>query len=180
MKKVLSIILGLFIVLSLGGCKDTASMAVERYLNKYNALDEDVLVDMNTIIENENLNDANRDTYESIFKKQYTDLKYEILEEEYDGDEATVKTKITVYDLYKVQNDASQYLADNPAEFNDDEGIYDVEKFIEYKLNQMKNTVDTVEYTIDFYVVKTTDGWIVSSLSKSDLEKLHGVYNYES
>lgn len=180
MKKVLSIMIGLFMVLSLSGCKDTASMAVERYLNKYNALDEDVLVDMNSIIEKENLNDANRDIYESIFKKQYTDLKYEIIEEEYDGDEATVKTKITVYDLYKVQNDASQYLADNPDDFNDDEGIYDVEKFIEYKLNQMKNTVDTVEYTIDFYVVKTTDGWTVSSLSNSDLEKLHGVYNYES
>jgi len=180
MKKILNIIIILVMILTLSGCKDTASMAVEKYLNKYNALDEEVLLDMNAIIEGENLNNENRDIYESIFKKQYTDLKYEIVEEEYDGDEATVKAQITVYDLYKVQNDASQYLANNPEEFNNDDGIDDVEKFIKYKLNEMKNVVDTVEYTIDFYVVKTSNGWTISSLSRSDLEKLHGVYNYES
>ena len=180
MKKVLSLIVAFMMVLSLGGCKDTASMAVENYLTKYNSLHEDVLTDMATIIENENLSDNNRSTYESIFKKQYTDLSYEIIEEEYNGDEATVKAKITVYDLYKVQNDASQYLADNPDKFNDENGKYDVEKFITYKLEQMKNNVDTVEYTIDFYVVKTSEGWVVSSLSRSDLEKIHGVYDYES
>ena len=40
--------------------------------------------------------------------------------------------------------------------------------------------MDKVEYTIEFYVVKTSDGWVVSSLSDSDLEKIHGIYNYES
>ena len=41
-------------------------------------------------------------------------------------------------------------------------------------------TVGQVDYTIEFYVVKTSDGWTVSDLSKSDLEKIHGIYNYES
>ena len=180
MKRVLSIILGLAIILSLGGCKDSASMAVEEYLSKYNSLHDDVITDMTSIINAENLSEDNKSVYESIFKKQYTDLTYEIVGEEYDGDEATVKTKIIVYDLYKVQNDASEYLANNPEEFNNEDGVYDVEKFVEYKLDKMKNNVDTVEYTIDFYVVKTSDGWVVSSLSRTDLEKIHGVYNYES
>ncbi|MBQ6840705.1 MAG: hypothetical protein IJO63_01130 [Bacilli bacterium] len=180
MKKLFSVLICLVMVLTLSGCKDTASMAVENYLAKYNSLHEDVLMDMDNVIMEENLSDNDKSTYESIFKKQYTDLKYEIIEEEYNGDEATVKTKITVYDLYKVQNDASMYLAENPDEFNDDNGIYDVTKYISYKLDQMKNATQTVDYTIDFYVVKTSEGWTVSSLSKTDLEKLHGVYNYES
>lgn len=180
MKKIIRLVLCLVLVLVLGGCRDTASMAVENYLNKYNALDEAVLTDMAQIVDSENLSDSNKETYESIFKKQYTDLTYEVVEEEYDGDEATVKVQITVYDLYKVQRDASEYLANNAEEFNDENGMYDVEKFIEYKLDKMKNTIDKIEYTIDFYVVKTTNGWVVSSLSNSDLEKIHGIYNYES
>ena len=36
------------------------------------------------------------------------------------------------------------------------------------------------EPKIDFYVVKTSNGWVVNSLSNSDLEKIHGIYNYES
>ncbi|MBE6155269.1 MAG: hypothetical protein E7164_00755 [Firmicutes bacterium] len=180
MKKLFNVVLCIMMIFSLTGCKDTASMAVEEYLSKYNSLHDDVISDMNAIIESENLSEENRTTYESIFKKQYTDLTYEITEEEYDGDEAIVKAKIKVYDLYKVQNDASVYLANNQSKFNDENGKYDVEKFIKYKLEQMKNTVDTVEYTIDFYLVKTSQGWVVSSLSRTDLEKIHGIYNYES
>ena len=49
-----------------------------------------------------------------------------------------------------------------------------------YKLNELKNFNERVDYTIDFYVVNTKDGWVVSKLSNSDLEKIHGIYNYES
>lgn len=179
MKKIITILIAVFMILSLGGCEDSASMAVEKYLAKYNSLDEAVLTDMQNVIEKENLSNENKEIYEAILKKQYTDLTYEVVEEEYDGDEATVDVKITVYDLYKAQNDASKYLAEHPEEFQDDDGNYDLESFIEYKLNEMKNNIGTVEYTIEFYVVKTTDGWTVSSLSNSDLEKIHGIYNYE-
>ena len=44
----------------------------------------------------------------------------------------------------------------------------------------MKETNEKTSYTIDFYVVNTSDGWTVSSLSNSDIEKLHGIYDYES
>ena len=53
-------------------------------------------------------------------------------------------------------------------------------KFITYKLDKMKETNEKTSYTIDFYVVNTSDGWTVSSLSNSDIEKLHGIYDYES
>ena len=44
----------------------------------------------------------------------------------------------------------------------------------------MKETTERVQYTLDFYVVNTSDGWVVSSLSNSDIEKIHGIYDYES
>jgi len=180
MKKIFRTLVIALMLLSLTGCKDSASMAVEKYLAKYNSLDNEVLADMQNIIDKENLSDENKALYQSIFEKQYTDLTYEIVEEEYDGDEATVDAKITVYDLYKVQNDATNYLANHPEEFNEEKGLYDVIKFMAYKLNEMKMVTETVEYTIEFYVVKTSDGWTVSSLSTSDLEKIHGIYDYES
>ncbi len=44
----------------------------------------------------------------------------------------------------------------------------------------MKKVTETIDYTIDFYVLKTAKGWVVSNPSNSDLEKIHGIYNYES
>ena len=143
-------------------------------------LDDKVLVDMKNVIDKENLNEENSKKYEDILKKQYTDLSYEITNEDYNGDEATITVKVNVYDLYKAQKDATTYLAENPNEFKDEDGKYDAEKFITYKLDKMKETNEKTSYTIDFYVVNTSDGWTVSSLSNSDIEKLHGIYDYES
>ena len=45
----------------------------------------------------------------------------------------------------------------------------------------MKNVTDTVEYDITFNVTKDdNDNYKVSDVSQSDLEKIHGIYNYES
>ena len=180
MKKVLSVILGVLFILSLSGCGDTAKKAVENYLDGYTSLSDNVTQDMMNVVKDEDINDDQRGVYQDIFKKQYQDLTYTIDKEEYDGDEATITVTIKVYDLYKAQKNARTYLADNQDEFNDEDGMYDVSKFMDYKLEQMKNMVDKVEYTIEFYVVKTSDGWVVSSLSDTDLEKIHGIYNYES
>jgi len=56
---------------------------------------------------------------------------------------------------------------------------YMITKNIDYKLEQMKNTTDTVEYTIDFNVVKEDDDWVVVQPDTDDLEKIHGIYNYD-
>ena len=55
---------------------------------------------MDTVIDNENLTDNQKEKYRSILKKQYQDLKYDVVSEKYDGDNATVEVKIKVYDLY--------------------------------------------------------------------------------
>ncbi len=180
MKKIKCLLVLFITLLFISGCSNLASDAVKKYLDNYKNLDDKVLVDMNNVIDKENLNEENSKKYEDILKKQYTDLSYEITNEDYNGDEATITVKISVYDLYKVQKDATSFLANNPEEFKDSDGKYDAEKFISYKLDKMKETTEKTNYTIDFYVVNTSDGWIVSSLSNSDIEKLHGIYDYES
>lgn len=183
MKKIivsLCILLGVF---SLSGCswtKSTAKDAVKVFLDQYKNLSANVLTDLEDVIKNENFTDEQADIYRDILKKQYSDLKYEIVNETYDGDTAQVETKITVYDLYKVQNDAASYLNENQNEFVDDNGTYDENLFLDYKLDKMKKMTDTVEYTIIFNVTKDKDDkWQVKEISDDDLEKIHGIYNYE-
>ena len=109
------------------GCScsnDKAADAVEAYLNDYKGLNDQVLDDIDELVENENLTDEGKEIYREVLKRQYRDLVYTIENEDYDGDTADVTVKITVYDLYKVQKDASKYLSEHPDEFLTD-GEYD-------------------------------------------------------
>lgn len=160
-------------------CSDmVAKNAVTDYLNQYNNLSEDVLDDLEEMVAKEDLTSEQKEKYKSILKKQYQDLKYEIVSEKYNGDDATITVKITVYDLYKAQKEASQYMKDNIEEFYSDD-LYDNSTYIDYKLDMMKKMNETTIYTIDFNVTKKDHKWIVTQPSDSDLEKIHGIYNYE-
>jgi len=175
MKKILSFLILLII---LTGCTtNSARNSVESYLKQYKNLSSEVLVDLEEIIDKENLSEDQKEVYRDIIKKQYKDLKYEIIEEEYDEDVSYITVKLTVYDLYQSQNDASLYLENNADKFNDGNGIYDSEKFIDYKLEQMKNTTDTIDYTITFTVTKEDDEYVVMQPSDEDLSKIHGIYS---
>lgn len=50
---------------------------------------------------------------------------------------------------------------------------------IEYKLEQMKNMNDTIQYNVVFKVTKTDGKWYVEQPDEETLEKIHGVYNYD-
>lgn len=175
MKKFIACLLVLLLVTGCG--KNTAREAVERYLKKYKALDSEVLVDMENIIDKENLSSKNQDKYRDILKKQYKDLSYEVIEEEYDDEVSYVTVKISVYDLYAVQNDADVYLENNRDKFNDENGSYSEEKFMDYKLDKMKNTTNKIDYTVIFTVIKEDDKYVVEQPTENDLLKIHGIYN---
>ncbi len=178
MKKLVVLFLGVCILLT--GCgANTAKNAVDSYLKKYKTLDSEVLVDLESTIEKENLSSSQSDVYRDILKKQYQDLSYEITEEEYDDDVSYITAKVEVYDLHRAQEDASNYLQNNPTEFNNDNGEYDVNKFLDYKLDKMKNTTERIEYTITFTVTKEDDKYVVAQPTENDLKKIHGVYNYD-
>lgn len=163
------------------GCACTmtkASDAVKEYLGKFNNHDAEILVELDALVKEENLTEEQSKSYKELMKKQYSDLKYEIVNETYNGDEAVVTTKITVYDLYKAQKEASTYKEEHPEEFKGDNVVYDAVKFLDYKIEQMKKADKRVEYTIDFKVIKKDGRWKVQDVSTKDLEKIHGIYNY--
>lgn len=178
MKKIIVLI---STMLLLTGCfySNTPTKKTEELFKKYQALDDDVLNDLEFISEGISLStEKERDTYTKIMKMQYSDIKYEILDEDINGDEAIVKVKINVYDMYKVQKEANEYKLSHSEEFIVD-NKYDEEKFMNYKLNKMLNTSDRIEYTININLTKESDEWVVETLDKETLEKIHGTYNYE-
>ena len=184
MKKLKMLFLGGIVLLLLTGCsceiKNDAGKAVQDYLNLYIKEDNVVIEQLDSYVANEELSETQKVTYKNILTKQYKDMKFEILNEDYEGDNATVSAKITVYDLYKVQKDAEDYLENSREEFSDETGNYDRTIFLDYKLNKMETNTDTIDYTIDFYVIKTDGEWVVQQPSALVLEKIHGIYNYDN
>lgn len=185
MKKFLKLLLVMVFTITLVGCscmQMDAKSRVEEFLDQYRNLSANVLGDLDEVVDAEaDLTEEQKEKYRDVLKKQYSDLKYEIVNETYDGDTAVVEAKITVYDLYKAQKEATEYLNDNRDEFNDENGVYDTAKFMDYRLEQMQKNTDTVEYTIEFNLTKDDDGnWQITELEQSDLEKIHGIYNYDN
>ena len=178
MKKLFLMLVSLFMVVGCSCSNDKAADAVEKYLNDYKGLSDTVLKDIDDLVEGEDLTDKGKETYKEVLKRQYRDLIYTIENEDYDGDTAKVTVKITVYDLYKAQKDASEYLSNHQDEFLTD-GEYDNDLYMDYKLEQMRDMNDTVSYNIVFNVTKTDGKWYVEQPSDEVLEKIHGVYNYE-
>ena len=180
MKKIIPILLMFCLTLSFACATDTASDPVKEYLGKYNNHNPQILTELSDLIKEEELSEEQGTIYESVMKKQYKDLKYEIVEEKYDGDEAIVTAQISVYDLYKAQKEAEEYKNNHLEEFQKEDQSYDADKFLEYKLEQMKKTDTRVDYTIEFNVVKKEGKWTIEKITTEDLEKIHGIYNYQN
>lgn len=179
-KKILSLILLLSCFLLIGcGEEMTPMQAVDDYLQKYITLDDSIMDQLNEFVNNEDLTEEQKSTYKEILRNQYSSLTYTLKNENIDGEIAYVTAKIQVKDLYKVQKDATLYYEEHKDEFNDDNGVYDATKFLNYKLLQMKDATDTMEYEIEFKVVKNDNDWDVSQLSNEDLQKIHGIYEHE-
>ncbi len=178
MKKTIMI---LFSVL-LFGCSltNTPTSSVQRYLNNYISLSDDVLMDLETTISSEDLSNNNREIYKNVLLKQYKDMKYEIKDESIKDNKAEVLVKITVYDLFMTEVESSNYLNNHPDEFNDVNLEFDKDLFNTYRINQMLKTNNRVDYEILFKLNKVDGEWIILELDRDDLEKLHGLYNYKN
>lgn len=178
MKKIIVIFL---LLVSFTGCSlsNTPSSKVEAYLDSYNSLTEEVKQDLETKVSVENLNSENKKVYKEILTKQYKDLKYTIKDESIDGDKAIVKVNLNVYDLYRVSKEAEDYMKENPNEFYDN-NTFSQDKFNTYKLNNMVDYKERVDYEIDFELNKIDGTWTLKEPSRDVLEKLHGFYDYET
>lgn len=180
-KRILSLFLFCCTLLLITGCGEemTPKQAVDDYLQRYVTLDDSIMDQLNDFVDGEDLTDDQKTVYKDILRSQYTSLTYTIKDEDIQGDTAYVTVDVKVRDLYKVQKDSLAYYEEHQNEFNDENGVYDKVKYLTYKLNQMKDATETTTYEIKFKVVENDGDWDVSQLSNDDLEKLHGIYNYE-
>lgn len=178
MKKILILF---FLFMFVVGCNlsNTPSGKVEKYLNDFRNLTDEVTMDIETKVSSENLSDENKKLYKTIIFNEHETLKYEIKDESIDGDKASVVAKITVIDYHKVENDSVNYLSNHPEEFSDNSGMIDNNLFNTYRLNQLNNAKDTVDYEITFYLNRKDGEWILQNPDKTTIEKLNGFYNYD-
>lgn len=178
------IVLGtlMFILLLTTGCTDmmnTPTKRVEEFLGKYQALDNEVIKQLDSIIDTaDTMTNKQSSEYKKLMKKQYQNLSYKIKDETTDGDDATVEVEIEVYDYYKTISEAEDYAKENPKEFLGSNKVMDDEKFMDYKIKQMGNTNDKVKYTLKIKLHKDEDKWVMNNISESDRAKIHGLYEY--
>lgn len=179
MKKIFLVIVGALIVAT--GCtmlSNKPSDAVSRFLNKYKNNDTVVVNELNEYLSTEDLSEEAMEDYREIYLRQYSNMKYEIKDEEINGDEAEVDVQITVFDYYKTNALAGDYFTANQADFINDDGDVDLTKYLAYKINKLLDTTDTVDYTLEIKLQKIDNEWEVQPLSLDDLNKLHGTYEY--
>lgn len=172
------ILISLFILcFILTGCSlnNTPKAKVETLLMKYQKNSDSIISELDDYLNTLNIKDDAHEEYKKVYIKQYSDLTYNIKDEMIDGDTATVTTQIEVYDYYKIDNDATKYISDNPDKFSTDK-VYDSKKVLEYKIDKLTNAKDRVTYTVVFNLTKVDNEWKVDNLSNEDLEKIHGIY----
>lgn len=168
MKKI--ILVSIFLLLLVGcSLSNSPTSKVEDLLSKYQMLDKDIEEGINNVVEEETLTPSQGARYKDLIEKQYKNLSYEIKDERYDGNSATITVEIEVLDYKKAINEvSSSYLQ------RDD---YTVEEYNSAKLDALEKVKDKVLYTIDFEVNKDANGnWRLASLSNETIKKILGMY----
>ena len=171
-------------LLLLCGCnmldmKNTPTKQVERFFNNYQILDKDVLSSIDDIVLTKTyLTEKQKDEYRDILKNHYEKLDYEIKEETINGDKASVKVEIEVYDYTKTIQKVEEMKLIHEEQFYNDNNEYSEELYQDYKLKQLKDTKDRVKYTLYITLTKVDDKWTVDILSSIDQDKILGIYAY--
>lgn len=178
MKKIL---IFLFAVLLLTGCGDktinSPKTEVGKLFSNYNSLSSSVLVQLDSVMASEDLTYEQVNEYKTVLKRQYEDLKYKIVNEVVNDNNAVITVEIETYNLKDAIDKANEYINNNKSEFYNEDGILNKDKYWDYKLKQMKDTKERINYTIDLTLVKLDNEWILDDLLDSDRQKIHGLYS---
>lgn len=156
---------------------NTPTKQVEAMLSKYQTLDEAVLKDLDKVAaEEESFNTKQRDAYKKLMKKHYQDLVYQIKDEKVDGDDATVEVEIEVRNYAEAFKKAEEYRKNHESEFYGADKKFDKSLYMDYKLKQMEESKEKVTYTLELALTKKDGKWILDNLSRTDKEKIQGIY----
>lgn len=180
MKKIVFTVV--FLLLLVCGCEsmmNTPTKRVEEFLNKYQRQDNEVLTQLDEVITDGDFDftDNQMNSYKELMKNQYKNLTYTIKEEMIDGDNATVTVEIEVFDYNKAMNEAETYYVTNPDQFKTETGELDNSKFMDYRIERLKEVKDKVKYTLNLTLTKADDKWVLNDISQADRQKIHGLYN---
>ncbi len=178
MKKVLVVLCA---ILLFTGCScslnDTKpEEAVETFFEKYRAKDDNIITQLKDTIENEDLNDGAKEKYQDLMEKQYDSFAYAIKDIKEEKDEAVATVELTVLNYRSAILKTEEELKNNPEKFNDEEGNFSEEKYMDYKIEKMQEVNDTTTHTIELSLTKENGMWKVNQLSSDDISKLHGLY----
>lgn len=178
MKKILVVICAilLFSGCSFGMNDHTPDEAIETFFEKYRNRDDDIITQLKETIKNEGLSDKSGETYEDLMEKQYDQFAYVIKNVDEEGDSATATVELTVLNYKSGVIEAEDELEKNPEKFNDDDGNFSEDKYMDYKIEKMKEVDDTTTHTIELSLTKEAGMWKVDQLSNDDISKLHGLY----
>ena len=175
MKKIIVVL----ITLVLFGCNlsNTPSREVEKYLDNFINLSDEVRMDIDSKASVESLSGENKETYKEALIRQYENMKYEIKDESINNNNAIVKAYVTVFDYFKIDNTSKEYMNNHIEEFNDINGIFDNERYNSYRLGELLKAKDTTTYEVTFNLNKDSNGnWILENPSRETLEKINGFY----
>lgn len=178
MKKIFVVLIVFSLLVGCDSLNNTPTKRAEELLNKYQTLDKKLLEELDLVMEDNNYTETQKEKYKEIMKKQYKDLMYTVKSEEINGDIATVKVEIEVYDYSSAVVEANNFFMLNQNTFIDENGQVDKTKYVDYKINLMKDIKERVKYTLLFGVRKKDDKWILDDISDMDREKIHGIYTY--
>lgn len=178
------VIYALCAVLLMTGCgekivdeiMDTPTKKVEALLSKYQKLDQDVLDDLDkTIAEEERFTTEDREKYRELMMKHYQSLAYKVVDEEIDGNQATVTVEIEVTDYTNINNISD--LTNKKDNTNDDDSLIEktVDSFQDL-IDEMTKSNDKIKYTLEITVTKYDDEWVVDPLTDENIKKIHGIY----
>ena len=178
MKKILVIIC---VIVLFTGCScsmndNTPEKAVETFFEKYRSKDDNVITQLKETIQNEDLKDDAKEKYQDLMEKQYNEFAYVIKDTKEEKDSAVVTVELTVLNYRSAILEAEEELKSNPEKFNDDEGKFNEEKYMDYKIEKMSKVTNTTTHTIDLSLTKDAGMWTVEQLSSDDISKLHGLY----
>ncbi len=178
MKKFLVVLCAilLFTGCSCAATGKTPDETVDSFFEKYRNKDDDIITQLVETIKNEDLTDETQKEYRKLMEKQYDQLSYVIKDTKEDNNEATVTVELTVLNYRGAVLKAEEELNSNPDKFNDEEGNFSEKKYMEYKIEKMKDVTDTTTYTIDLNLTKENGMWKVDQLSSDDISKIHGLY----
>lgn len=176
MKKILVLLISIFLITGCNDMMNTPTRRVEEYLGKYQILDSSVLTELDNVVDNSDYSDDYKEEYKELMIKQYQNLSYKIKNEQTDGDAANVIVELEVFDYNNALTEAEDYIDEHPSEFESDDNETSEEKIEHYKINTMKEVTDKASYTINFSLVKDNKKWVLEKITDSDLEKIHGLY----